>query len=199
MGPNPRHGVELNAMALARRRKVGWAVAALATILGAPSVGMSAAPELLQPLSLVGYPPGEVPPEFSGRTVDGRTVTLAGLRGRVVLVNFWASWCPDCRPEMPMFEQLHQEFGRQGLVVLGINAGEGAGTIRGYASELGLTFPLLIDPDGNVRRLYGVVGVPTTFLIARDGRAVARAIGLRDWSSGPARTLIRTLIAEPVR
>jgi peroxiredoxin len=157
-----------------------------------------AAPELPAGLKLGGYPDGERPPEFSGRTADGQTVSLAGLRGKVVLVNFWATWCVECRPEMPMFEQLHRDFVRDGLAILGVNVREGEKAIRDYARELGLTFPLVLDPKGEISRAYGVIGLPTTFLVGRDGRAVARAIGPREWVGTPARALIQALLAEPV-
>ncbi len=100
---------------------------------------------------------------------------------------------------MPLFEQLHREFAAQGLSVVGINAREGTAAIRGYAKELGLTFPLVLDPRGEINAAYGVIGLPTTFLIGRDGRAVALAIGPREWGSEQARTLIRTLLAEQIK
>src|SRR3990167_5089782 len=81
--------------------------------------------DLLAKLSLSGYPSSMRPPDFTARTVEGQTVSLAGLRGKVVLLNFWATWCQECRPEMPLFERLHREFTVQGLSVIGINAREG--------------------------------------------------------------------------
>ncbi len=97
---------------------------------------------------------------------------------------------------MPVLERLHREFAPQGFAVIGINAREGREAIRRYASELGLTFPLVLDRDGKINALYGVVGLPTTFLVGRDGRAVALAVGPREWASPPARTLIQALLAE---
>ena len=96
-----------------------------------------------------------------------------------------------------MFERLHREFSAQGLAVVGINARERTSTIREYAKELGLTFPLIQDPTGKINSAYGVIGLPTTFLIARDGRAVALAIGPREWNGKAARALIQALLAEP--
>ena len=176
---------------------IACGIIALATILSPRAVGAPVAPGLLEALKLAGYPPGEKPPEFSARTLEGQTVALAGLRGRVVLLNFWATWCQECRPEMPVFEQLHRDLAAQGLAILGINVREGTEAIRGYAKELGLTFPLVLDPKGEITALYGVIGLPTTFLIGRDGRAVARAIGSREWAAGPGRVLIQALLAEP--
>src|SRR5205814_205983 len=81
-------------------------------------------------------------------------------QGKVVLLNFWATWCLECRPEMPAFERLHREVSAQGLAVMGINAHEGTTTIREYAKELGLTFPLILDPSGKINSTYGVIGLP---------------------------------------
>ena len=120
------------------------------------------------------------------------------MRGKVVLLNFWASWCQECRPEMPMFERLHREFASQGLSVIGINAREGTEAIRGYAKELRLTFSLVLDPKGEINAAYGAIGLPATFLIGRDGRAVARAVGPRDWDSAPAKAIIQALLSETV-
>jgi peroxiredoxin len=138
-----------------------------------------------------------MPPEFTGRTLEEQTVSLAGLRGKVVLLNFWASWCLECRPEMPALEELHRKYASRGLAVLGINAREGRDTAGRFARELALTFPLVLDHDGAVSTQYGVIGLPTTFLIGRDGRAVALAIGPRDWGGAAADGIIRSLLLDP--
>jgi peroxiredoxin len=151
----------------------------------------------LEALDLRPYPPGTRPPEFSGRTDEGQPVSLAALRGRVVLLNFWATWCLECRSEMPALERLHREFGPEGLTILGINAREATKTIRRYADDLRLTVSLVLDPKGDIGAQYGVVGLPTTFLIGRDGRAVALAIGPREWGNPPSRAIILALLAEP--
>lgn len=170
----------------------------MVTILGAPAASGAEVGDLLGKLNLSGYRPGTKPPEFNGTTADGRTVSLASLRGKVVLLNFWATWCQECRPEMPVFERLHREFVAQGLSVVGINAREGTAGIRGYAKELGLTFPLVLDPRGEINAAYGVIGLPTTFLIGRNGQAVALAVGPREWAGTEARSLIKTLLAEQI-
>ena len=123
---------------------------------------------------------------------------LHGLRGEVVLLSFWASWCAECRPEMPMLERLHQDFAAQGLTVLGVNFREETSIIQRYAKTLGLTFPLVLDPQGEISRSYGVIGLPTTFLVGRDGRPVALAVGPRVWESQEARALMQVLLAESV-
>jgi peroxiredoxin len=157
----------------------------------------SAMAPLLKPLDLAGYPSRTTPPHFSGSTADARRLAIEDLRGKVVLVNFWASWCAECRPEMPAFERLHRELAPKGLAVVGVNAREERTAIRRYASELGLTFPLVLDPDGKINTAYGVVGLPTTFVVARDGRVIALAVGPREWAGAPARALLQALLAEP--
>jgi cytochrome c biogenesis protein CcmG, thiol:disulfide interchange protein DsbE len=176
-----------------RRVLAGLLVAAASASASAdePAVGA-----LLKPLDLVGYRSGTKPPPFSGQTVDARALSLTDLRGKVVVVNFWASWCIECRPEMPVLEGLHRELGQRGLAIIGINAREDMPTVKRYATSLGLTFPLVLDQAGKNNDLYGVVGLPTTFLVGRDGRAVAFAVGARDWGGPSARALIETLLAE---
>jgi peroxiredoxin len=97
---------------------------------------------------------------------------------------------------MPALERLQRELSPRGLVVIGVNAREDTEAVRRYAKELTLTFPLGLDPDGKINTLYGVVGLPTTFVIARDGRAIGFAVGPRQWDSAPARALVAALLAE---
>ncbi len=185
-----------------RRQKVfskymfAWSLLGLVTMLAPPVASEPLQKGLLEALSLSAYPATMTPPEFSGMTAAGRRVSLSELRGRVVLLNFWASWCQECRPEMPAFEGLHRDFTAQGLTVLGINVREGRQAVQNYAKELGLTFPFLLDSKGEIRASYGVIGLPTTFLIGRDGRTVALAVGPREWGSEPARAIVQALLAE---
>jgi cytochrome c biogenesis protein CcmG/thiol:disulfide interchange protein DsbE len=165
------------------------------SLLVTSAVGQPAG--VLQALGLGGYPAETRPPGFSAASVDGPALSLESLRGRVVLLNFWTTWCLECRAELPVLEQLHRDYTARGLAVLAVNYREEAGTVRQYARELGLTMPLLLDSTGVVRQSYGVIGLPTSFLIGRDGRAVARAIGPREWASVEARTLIESLLMEP--
>jgi peroxiredoxin len=178
------------------RRLLGAGLLLGAVFGSAGAEGVALAP-LLKALDLRVYPGGTRPPHFTARAVDAGEVSLADLHGRVVLLNFWASWCIDCRPEMPVLDRLQREFGPRGLAVIGVNAREDPATIRRFASDLRLGFPLALDPEGKVNELYGVVGLPATFLVARDGRAVAFAVGSRKWGSGPAQALIEALLAEP--
>jgi peroxiredoxin len=169
----------------------------LTQVVAAPTHASSDVSRLLSALELGGYTPGERPPDFVGRTADGKPLSLTDLRGNVVLLTFWASWCPPCRPDMVLLEDLHRTLGSQRLVVIAVNVRERPTVVRDYAAALGLTFAILVDPRGAIQASYGVIGLPTTFLIARDGRAVARAIGPRDWGGAPSRELIQLLLHEP--
>jgi peroxiredoxin len=152
---------------------------------------------LLKTLDLRAYTARTAPPKFSGSMLDARPLSITEYRGSVIILNFWASWCLECRPEMPVLERLQREFSSRGLAVIGVNTRETKEAARRYAKELGLTFPLVLDRDGKINALYGVVGLPTTFVIGRDGRAIGFAVGARDWESASARALIAALLAEP--
>jgi len=172
----------------------GLLVAALAPAASADQLALAS---LLKTLDLRGYTSRTAPPQFSGRTLDARQLSMTEHRGTVIVLNFWATWCLECRSEMPALERLQREFSSRGLAVIAVNARENKEAVRRYATELGLTFPLVLDPDGKINALYGVIGLPTTFVVGRDGRAIAFAIGPREWESAPARALIEALLAEP--
>jgi peroxiredoxin len=176
------------------RGVLGGLVASL-ILLGTPAAGQPAG--VVQALGLASYPVNTRPPGFSAARVDGPPVTLEGLRGRVVLLNFWATWCLECRVELAVLQELHRDYAPRGLAVLPVNFREEPGAVRHYTRALGLTMPLLLDPSGAIRQSYGVIGLPTSFLIGRDGRAVARAIGPRDWAGAETRALIELLLRQP--
>jgi peroxiredoxin len=182
---------------LAARRGLlafGLLVAALAPAASADEPALAA---LLKTLDLRGYTSRTAPPQFSGSTLDARQLSMTEYRGTVIVLTFWASWCLECRVEMPALERLQREFSSRGLAIIGVNARENKEAVGRHAKELGLTFPLVLDPDGKINALYGVIGLPTTFVVGRDGRAIAFAIGPRQWESAPARALIEALLAEP--
>jgi len=147
---------------------------------------------------------GSVAPGFALVSLEGDTIRLAEQRGRVVLLNFWATWCAPCRWEMPALDRVHRELGAEGLTVLAVNvdAAPGAvdgfgypgGDVGGFARELGLGFPILLDPSGQVLRRYRVTGLPTTFLIDREGRVVEKVVGPVEWDQPPNSTRIRRLL-----
>jgi cytochrome c biogenesis protein CcmG, thiol:disulfide interchange protein DsbE len=110
-------------------------------------------------------------PDFELTASDGRVVRLKDLRGKVVLLNFWATWCPPCKAEMPDLNALHRKYGAErDFVVLGVNDMESAADVAAFAQQEGITFPLLPDPDGRViKDLFDVRYLPTSMIIDRDG------------------------------
>ncbi len=140
---------------------------------------------------------GKVAPNFELPSLQGPPVRLSQFRGQVALVNFWATWCPPCRAEMPSIERLHRAYASRGLVILAVDDERvGRAVVEGFQRDLGLTFPILLDSSGDVSALYGVRGLPTTVLVDREGRIASVDFGTRDWSDRAARGLIEKLLAE---
>jgi peroxiredoxin len=126
----------------------------------------------------------DVAPDFAVPDLAGQAVRLSAYRGQVVLVNIWATWCPPCREEMPSMERLHERLKDRGFVLLAVSQDEGpVAGVKAFVEQMKLTFPVLVDPDGEVGRKYGIWGFPESFLVDRDGRIVERVIGPRDWSA----------------
>ena len=109
-------------------------------------------------------------PDFTLRTMSGPNLRLAEQRGRVVMVNFWATWCGPCRQEMPQLDRLYQKYKSSGFVLLGVNVDEDARKAADVATKLGVTFPVLLDTDKKVSHLYDLATMPSTVLIDRDGK-----------------------------
>jgi peroxiredoxin len=117
-------------------------------------------------------------PEFALKDLSGKTWTFAELRGQVVLVNFWATWCPPCRKEMPDLETLYGRFHSRGLVVLGISDEEAA-KVEPFIRERKVSFPVLLDPGRKVNEMFVVEGIPKSFVYDREGKLVAQSIDMR--------------------
>ncbi len=120
---------------------------------------------------------GELAPDFMLMLADGSHLSLSDLRGRPVMINFWATWCPPCRREMPDIIERYNEHGDD-LVVLAVNTREGMDLIEPFTQEYGVTMPVVLDQHGEIMRLYQVNSMPTTFFIDRDGRISMKWVGL---------------------
>lgn len=130
-----------------------------------------------------GVEAGALAPDFSLKTLDGRTVTLSQFRGKVVFLNFWASWCPPCRAEMPSMERLNEVFAGKDFVMLAVNVEQDRGAVQAFLDDHPHAFSVLLDPQAKAQNLYQVYRFPETFLIDRQGRIVERYLGARDWSA----------------
>jgi peroxiredoxin len=117
-------------------------------------------------------------PEFTLKDLSGKSWTFSELRGKVVLVNFWATWCPPCRKEMPDLQTLYTRFGSKGFVVLGISDEEVA-KVEPFISDRKVSFPVLLDPGRKVNEMFVVVGIPKSFVYDREGKLVAQSIDMR--------------------
>jgi len=139
---------------------------------------------------------GHLAPDFSLKTLDGKTVRLSDLRGKkVVLINFWATWCPPCRSEMPTMQQIYTEYKGKGFEILAINIErDSKEEILEFMKELRLTFPVLLDSDMKVTRTYRLIGLPVSMLIDRRGIIRSKEIGYHDWTDKESRKRVENLL-----
>ena len=137
-------------------------------------------------------------PVFEATDLSGKVWHSSDLRGRAVLINFWASWCEPCRAEMPSLQSLSQFYGPEKLGVLALNFKESKTVAERYVQRTGLTLPVLLDPDGLLARQWGATAFPTTVLIAADGRVKGVVRGELDWTGQAAARLVEPLLKQEV-
>ena len=185
---------------MARRAQFPWAsvlivmgglliglAAGLILFYGTPpaTTAKSAAPALAQPLQTGAAPPpapapvvGAPAPDFTLADLSGASVSLSDYKGQVVLLNFWATWCPPCKLEMPTLQQHFVDYKAQGLMVVGVEAGEPKADVESFATDQRLTFPILPDEKSTVTDMYRVSALPTTFVVDRQGVIVQQHLGM---------------------
>jgi len=174
------------------RRGVIAGVAAVAAL--APGVAWSASDPAAE-LGLVKPTPIRAARDFQVPTAGDGTLRLSDFRGKVVFLNFWATWCKPCEEEMPSIERLHRKFKDRGLVVLAISMdADGAPVVRPFVAKHKLTFPVGLDPRLAVSGPYGVWALPVTLIIDRSGRRVLAANGPREWDSPAADALFESIL-----
>lgn len=135
-------------------------------------------------------------PDFNLLDTNGNPVGLSGYRGKLVLINFWATWCGPCREEMPSMEQLSRNFGGQGLAVLAINQRENAALVNKFMKTNGLNFTTPLDTTGRVAGYYRVYGIPVSYLIDADGQVIGMKSGPMDWATSAVVDVFRKLIGD---
>jgi peroxiredoxin len=164
------------------------------------AVALIGAAGLLLLFAMPSYRQGE--PSIAGQmapditfTLDGKPAKLSDLRGKVVVLNFWATWCPPCVEEMPALNRLHAQISPQGGMVLGISVDVDEDLYSRFLAEH-VRFPSFRDPDQKINAAYGTFMYPETYLIGRDGRIARKVIGPQNWTSDEHLAYLRTLLEE---
>lgn len=168
--------------------------------------GATVPPPAPEPPGARGLPDGTMAPSLELPRINGDTAVLAEYRGRPVIVNIWATWCPPCVREMPALQRVYERYRDEGLEVLAVAVddlpgerqpdGRIEGLVSRFADEYGLTFPVAIDPTGGTERRFGTEYLPTTVLIDRDGRIRGTEVGGRAWDEPPYLNMIEALMEE---
>ncbi len=139
-------------------------------------------------------------PDFRLENLEGKPIELKSLKGKVILLNFWATWCGPCKEEMPSMENLYQRFNRKEFALLAVSVDyEEREKVKRFIEKKGYTFPILLDPKGKVLDLYRVRAIPTSFIIDKRGVVLGKAIGPRKWDIPDVISLIHLLIEKKDR
>jgi cytochrome c biogenesis protein CcmG/thiol:disulfide interchange protein DsbE len=142
--------------------------------------------------------PGLEVPNFTFPDMNGKEVSLSDHRGKVVLVNVWATWCPPCRQEMPSMQSLYEKFKGENFEILAVSIdSEGREAVAPFMRKMNLTFPALLDPGETIRSLYGITGVPESFIIDKQGILVEKIIGPINWATPEVFFFFKDLIQKP--
>jgi peroxiredoxin len=137
-------------------------------------------------------------PDFTFSDLNGVKVSLAAYRGKVVMVNIWATWCPPCRQEMPSMQRLYEKFKGENFEILAVSIdSEGREAVAPFMRKMNLTFPALLDPGETIRPLYGITGVPESFIIDKKGIVVEKIIGPANWATPEVFLFFKDLIHQP--
>jgi peroxiredoxin len=152
--------------------------------------------DLFEKAGVTEFKEGQRGPGLRLAALDGRQASLQDWRDKAIVLNFWATWCQPCTVEMPTLEALWRGYRERGLVVVGVSVDRGAprAVLDPYLKNLGLTFPILLDPDAATAGAWRVTGIPATFLIRPGGDVVGVAMGAREWNSNEMRALVDTLL-----
>ncbi len=133
-------------------------------------------------------------PDFSLKDLSGRNFSLSSLKGKVVILNFWATWCPSCVSEMPSLNKLYNEMKSRGVEVVAVSSDRSVGEVNDYLNKKGFGFQIIMDDARSVSRLYKVFSLPTTFLIDRNGFIAEKFFGAYDWADPEVRKKIEKLL-----
>ncbi|MBI5560709.1 MAG: TlpA family protein disulfide reductase [Deltaproteobacteria bacterium] len=135
-------------------------------------------------------------PDFTLKDLKTHSLHLKDFRGKVVLLNFWATWCAPCKSEMPSMERLMRQFSGKDFEVIAINLAEDEKTVAAFVKENGYTFRILLDKKGSVSDRYGAAAIPATYIINGEGMIIGRVIGARDWASSSSFDVFKELLKK---
>lgn len=135
--------------------------------------------------------------DFVASGLDGSKTALSSLKGKIVLLNFWATWCPPCKAEMPSIEALWKTARDKAFTILALSDGESPSDVSAFIKKNGYTYPVFVDPAGSVSRRYGVQGIPTTYVIDKRGMVIARVIGGIEYDTPEALSVFAELADRP--
>jgi cytochrome c biogenesis protein CcmG/thiol:disulfide interchange protein DsbE len=130
-------------------------------------------------------------PEFTLEDLSGRKVALSDQKGKLVFLNFWATWCPPCKDEMPAMQKVFEQSDKKRFVMLAVNVKEGKKVVKAFADKNGYAFPILLDTKAEVSRKYRVRSIPTTFIIDQEGNAIGMISGGREWEWDDFKPLLK--------
>jgi len=145
-------------------------------------------------VGVIKVPPAEDPVKINLKDMNGKNTSLSDFKGKIVFLNFWTTWCPTCRIEMPSIEQLHQKLENKDFAVVTVNLQESASQVKSFFEEFKLTFTALLDSTGEVSASFGIRAIPTTYILDKTGRIIGLVSGPREWDSKAAIALFENLI-----
>jgi thiol-disulfide isomerase/thioredoxin len=152
------------------------------------------AERLFREMGIIRTPHIPPPVDFNLSDVDGNTVRLSDFKGKIVFLNFWTTWCPECRYEMPLMQNLYMHFKDKGFAMVAINLSEPAFVVKKYFEDHKLTFTALLDTINELGAPFGIRGIPTTYIFDKNGGIIGKAVGSRRWDSKKSIALFELLL-----
>ena len=150
----------------------------------------------LEKLGFTVFPKPQALDDFSVSALGGASVKLSEQRGKIVLLNFWATWCPPCRAEMPAIEKLWKKTKDRAFTVMGVSVGEEPGKVKDFIAKMGYSYPIYVDPSGSLGAAFGARSIPTTYILDKKGRAIAGMVGGAPYDGAEALAIFAELAAR---
>jgi thiol-disulfide isomerase/thioredoxin len=149
-------------------------------------------------VGVIKVPPTNDPVRINLKDIKGKNISLSDFKGKIVFLNFWTTWCPTCRIEMPSMEKLHQKFKNKDFAIVTVNLRESASKVKAFFKKFKLTFTALLDSTGEVGASFGIRAIPTSYILDKTGRIIGRVNGPREWDSKAAIALFVNLMDKDV-